>query len=142
MSKKCINISKKIYNTELKINGAISKELSFFINDNYSYFSKFEKIIVYYDNGQAQLTNILLSVFTAIFADKIEFRNITPCYKLFQVADLICTLSLLKYKIENNIPFSKSETSFFQSPKWFKKNYLKNISKKSFENIQKQFILQ
>jgi len=139
---KCININKKIYNTELKINGIISKDLSSFIKDNYSYFSNFEKIIVYYDNGQNQLTNILLSVFTAIFGDKIEFRNITPCYKLFQVADLICTLSLLKYKIENNIPFSKSETLFFQSPKWLKKNYLKNISQKSFENVQKQVALQ
>lgn len=93
---------------------------------------KFDRIIVYYDNGQKSLTKIIASVFNALFSD-VEFRKVTPVdYKLFQVADLICTLELIKDKVNNNA-MSTSEIEFFESPRAFKKNIYKNIAKKKLD---------
>lgn len=50
-------------------------------------------------------------------------------YKLFQVADLICTMELLSKKAENNF-FTRSEADFFGGVREFKRNYLKWIKKK------------
>lgn len=50
-------------------------------------------------------------------------------YKLFQVADFICTMELIKLKLENNI-FSKSEMTFFGCQRDLKQNYLKVLKKK------------
>ena len=53
-------------------------------------------------------------------------------YKLFQVADFICTMELIKLKLENNI-FSKSEMSFFGCQRDLKQNYLKVLKKKEWK---------
>ncbi len=52
-------------------------------------------------------------------------------YKLFQAADLLCTMSLIRLKLENNL-FSKSEMAFFGNIRDLKKNYLKPLSKKEW----------
>lgn len=50
-------------------------------------------------------------------------------YRLFQVADLICTLELLSIKERNHL-LTKSEEMFFGSVKELKKSYLKPLQKK------------
>lgn len=63
---------------------------------------------------------------------KYEFRRVSPAeYKLFQVADLICTLELLKEKISIQ-ELSKSEQLIFHSKRDLKKDFLKGIQKKEF----------
>ena len=52
-------------------------------------------------------------------------------YKLFQVADLICTMELTKLKIENNA-MSNSEKLFLGNIRDLKKNYLKPLEKKKW----------
>ena len=57
-------------------------------------------------------------------------RKVQPAdYKLFQVADLICTMELTKDKADKNA-FSNSEIEFFGSVRDFKKNIYKQIEKK------------
>ena len=76
-----------------------------------------------------ELTKILTSIFHSLFSN-VEFRKVKPVeYKLFQVADLICTMELLAIKAENNA-FTHSEKEFFGGIRNFKKNYLKWIKKK------------
>lgn len=60
----------------------------------------------------------------------MEFRIIHPnqC-RLFQVADLICTLELISEKMQHGIQ-SKSEMEFFRSRKEFVKSYMRHIEKK------------
>lgn len=117
----------------LDITATISKQLSAFIKENLEYFNKYDKIIIYYDNGQIQLTNILVSIFSTFFIDNCEFRNVLPRdYKLFQLADLICTLALILHKLDQNKKLSQSELLFFESANKFKKNYIKQIQRKSF----------
>ncbi|MDE6663052.1 MAG: DUF3800 domain-containing protein [Lachnospiraceae bacterium] len=119
-------------NTEqdsLMMEGKLSKIIADELKLHYDYISGFDKVIVYYDNGQMELNRILVSVFNSIFIN-VEFRKIKPVdYKLSQVADLICTMELLKDKADRN-DFSVSESEFFGTPKDFKKNIYKNIVKK------------
>ena len=104
----------------------LSRRLSNELNKNIDYFNQFDLINIYYDNGQVELTKILSSVFSALFTN-IDFRKVQPVdYKLFQVADLICTLELLSKKL-NNGTLSKSEMDFFGSKKDLNKNYIKKL---------------
>jgi hypothetical protein len=52
-------------------------------------------------------------------------------YKLFQVADFICTMELVSLKLENSL-FSKSEMTFFGNKRDLKQNYLKALKKKEW----------
>ena len=82
--------------------------------------------IHYYDNGQVELTKIITALFTMSFPN-VEIRRVKPVdYKLFQVADLVCTMELLAEKASNS-SFTKSELEFFHSIRNFKKKYLKWI---------------
>ena len=111
----------------IELHSKVSRLISDKIKDNLSFFEDFNKKIIYYDNGQVELTKIITSVFNTLFVD-VEFRKVMPIdYKLFQVADLICTLMLLK---EKGGCFTKSEIQFFKSEREFKKNYLKHIENK------------
>ena len=104
----------------------LSKAIIRAIRDNMDYFVRYDRIIVYYDSGQLELTRILNSVFNAFF-DNVEFRKALPRdYKLLQAADLICTVEMMA----NKISFSKSENDFFHSRRDFNKGILKDILKK------------
>lgn len=130
---KNITINKKQCENELKLIQMISKQLSLFVKENLDYFHKFDNIIVYYDNGQMQLTKILSSVFGSLFENNVDFRGGTPNeYKLFQTADFLCTLSLLEEKLNNKKALTNSEYKFFGSPGKLKKNYLKRVDKLKF----------
>lgn len=107
----------------------LSKEIANILRANESFWNSFQKVIIYYDNGQVELTKILTSVFNTLYTH-VEFRKVKPVdYKLFQVADLICTLELLSEKASART-FSASELEFFGNVRDFKKNYLKHIVKK------------
>ena len=84
---------------------------------------------MYYDNGQIELTRILASVFNTLL-DGVIFRKVIPSdYRLFQVADLFCTMALIKLKLENHV-LSSSELLFFGDERTLKKNYLKPLAEK------------
>ena len=128
---KTVYIEKKHINDSIEATGKLSKLLSIFIRENMSFFMKFDKVKVYYDNGQIEVTRILSSVFNVLI-DNVEFRKVLPSdYRLFQVADLVCTLRLTELKMENHI-LSKSEKFFFNDERTLKKNYLKVIDDKEF----------
>lgn len=107
----------------------LSKTIAEALRLHYEYFAQFDKIIIYYDNGQIELTKILVSVFSTLFFH-VEFRKVKPAdYHLFQVADLVCTMELLGEKAEHNF-LSRSEQEFFGSRRDYQKNYLKYLRKK------------
>lgn len=114
---------------EIQQTAKLSREITNEIQAHIEYWRSFEKIIVYYDNGQTQLTKIVTSVFNALFSN-VEMRKVRPVeYKLFQVADLICTLEMLEDKAKRN-SFSHSEIGFFDNVRAFRKNYYSKIQKK------------
>jgi len=112
--------------SKLAYTDKLTKEIANQLRVNFGFFSAFDKIIVYYDYGQIELAQILVSVYNTMFSN-VEFRKIgTNQYKLSQAADLICTVEAIAYK---NV-LTKSESEFFHSKNEFKKNIYKNIVKK------------
>lgn len=104
------------------------RDLSIFVRDNLALFQSFDHVIVYYDNGQKEMVTIINAVFNAII--ETEIRKVRPSsYYLFQVADLFCTLELVRYKMESG-GISRSEDAFFRGTRNLKKNYLKPMSRK------------
>ena len=88
---------------------------------------------VYYDCGQAPVTNLLRDVVCPRLGPAVEFvQGVKPVnYKLFQVADLICTVSLIAAKTEAGLPLTKSEDKFFGGLRRFKRNVLKPLLSKA-----------
>ncbi len=116
-------------NDEFSFLFRLSKAIHDELKRNYDYLNSFDLQIVYYDYGQAELTKIITTVFSSLFSN-VEFRKVQPAeYRLFQAADLICTMELTKDKADKN-QFSKSELEFFHSPHDFKKNLYKQLEKK------------
>lgn len=122
-------IEKKHISNPLEAIAKLSKQLSQVINSHMELFTSYDVIKIYYDNGQIEVTKILSSVF-GILLDNVEFKKVYPVdYRLFQVADLICTLTLTELKMNNHL-LSKSDIKFFGDERTLKKNYLKQICNK------------
>lgn len=137
VSYKTIVVDKKMYSQQVDMTRMITMELASFIKSHFSYFTQFDKIIIYYDNGQIQLTKILIAIFGALLENS-EFRVIAPNnYKLFQAADLICTLALIKNKLISGKNLTNSEKIFFGSAGKLRKNYLKFFEKIEFNQKTK-----
>lgn len=126
---KSIYVEKKKGLDEIELTGKLSRQLADLVRQNTNFFTEYDIVKVYYDNGQTQVTKILVSVFTTLL-NNVKFIKVIPSdYRLFQVADLICTLKLTELKLERHI-LSKSEQYFFQDDRTFRKNYLKPLDKK------------
>lgn len=125
-------IEKKHIGDGIEASGKLSKIIARFIREHYEFFLSFDSVKVYYDNGQVEVNKILAAVFSTLL-DNVEFRKVIPSdYRLFQVADLVCTLKLVELKLDNHI-LSKSEQNFFENDRTLKKNYLKPIENKRFD---------
>ncbi|MCR5756106.1 MAG: DUF3800 domain-containing protein [Acetatifactor sp.] len=127
----CFFIEKRKISDVVDATGLLSKQISQFVKNHYEEFLAFDDVKIYYDNGQVEVSKILSSVFNVLLPNPI-FRKVMPKdYKLFQVADLLCSLKLISLKMENNT-FSKSEMAFFGNLRDLKKNYLKPLQKKEW----------
>lgn len=106
-------IDKKYINKKMQLNMALARKIGQFINDNKAYFDTFDKIVIYYDNGQETLATILDTLFATNpkVEIKIEFDHIKK--RLFQVSDMLTVIDKLDYKRKNNIAFTKAEKYFF-----------------------------
>lgn len=123
---------KKEFENTFKLEGRMAREISLFIKENLAYFQSFQQVILYYDNGQHELNRILNTVLATELVD-YDVRKVLPCdYKLFQAADLICTLELLRLKAETG-SLTRSESLIFHSKRELKKDFLRGIHKKLFQ---------
>lgn len=114
---------------KVTLSGKLARAINTAMNVHQNYFSGFDKIIVYYDNGQNELSAILNAVFSIQFSN-VEFRKAEPQkYRLLQAADFICSMELLRIKRAEK-RLSKSEEKIFYKPQELKKVFLKSIDKK------------
>lgn len=122
-------VEKKHIEDDVELVLKLSKQLSAIIKSHLDYFQSFDAIKVYYDNGQAQVRRVLTSVF-GVLLENVKFKTVSPSdYRLFQVADLVCTMKLISTKIEHRL-VSKTEIQFFGSEKEFKNSYIKLLKRK------------
>ena len=124
-----VAVNRKEAPDKISLSGRLGREISYVIERNKAFFAGFDKIIVYYDNGQVELGAILNTVFSIHFSN-VEFRKAEPQkYRLLQAADFICSMELLKIK-KNENRLSKSEKQFFYKSQELKKTFFKTVDKK------------
>ena len=122
-------VNRKEAPDKISLSGRLGREISNVIEKHKAFFDSFDKIIVYYDNGQIELGAILNTVFSIHFSN-VEFRKAEPQkYRLLQVADFICSMELLRIK-KNENRLSKSEQQFFYKPQELEKTFFKAVAKK------------
>lgn len=125
---KTIIIDKKYTDDSMILKRQLSLKINQMINDNESYFKKFDRIVLYYDNGQEVLGTILEAIFYRFnnFEHKINFNHVEK--RLFQVSDMLTFIDKYDYKYNHKMDFTKSEKYFF-SDKEIRK-ILKELKKK------------
>ena len=124
-----IVIDRKEAVDKVTLSGKLAKKINAAMAVHQDFFAEFDKIIVYYDNGQNELSAILNAVFSIQFSN-VEFRKAEPQkYRLLQAADFICSMELLKIKRDEK-RLSKSEQKFFYKSQELKKTFFKSIGKK------------
>ena len=81
---------------------------------------------------EIEVTKILSSVFNALL-NNASFKKAFPSnYRLFQIADLLCTFELIRIKSENK-SLSKHELFFFGKESDLRRNYIKKIFAKEYK---------
>lgn len=105
-------------------------EINQMIKLHEDYFNKFDKIVLYYDNGQEPLGYILDSLFIRFdgFEHRIDFDHKEK--RLFQVSDMLTYIDKAIYKHKNNIKYKKAELYFFGNEELRK--IAKELNKKRF----------
>lgn len=128
----CLSVDKKFVTSSLQIASRLQKELVGFLAAHRDVLDAVDRVKVYYDCGQAPITNLLHQTFSSSLSRPVEFaQGVRPeNYKLFQLADLICTLHLIELKIVNGERMTPSEFRFFGSPRMFERNVLRKIKGK------------
>lgn len=108
-------VDRKGVTDKIDLSGKLAKAINRALSGHIEFFSDFDKVIVYYDNGQVELGTILNAVFSIQFSN-VEFRKAEPQkHRLLQAADFICSMELLRLKREEK-RLSKSEKCFFYKP--------------------------
>ena len=124
----CVKVRKSECRDADDLDARLTKAIKNEVLKSEDYWNSFDKIIIYYDNGQKALKRVLNITFNSLFSD-VEVRKVQPAdYRLFQVADLFCTLELTLAKIETGL-FSNSEDEFFHGSHEFKKEYWRKLVK-------------
>lgn len=127
---KTIIIDKKYTNDSTILRQKLSIEINKMINEHRNYFNKFDKIVMYYDNGQETLSIILETIFFQFekFEHKRDFNHKEK--RLFQVSDMLTYIDKYDYKYKNKMKFSNSEKFFFTKDEIRK--ILRELNKKRF----------
>ena len=127
---KTIIIDKRYTDNGMILKQQLSYEINKMIKEHEKYFNKFDKIVMYYDNGQEILGTILDSIFLRFddFEHRVEFDHKEK--RLFQVSDMLTYIDKFDYKYKNKLPFTKGEKYFFTNEE-IRKN-LRELNKKRF----------
>lgn len=106
-------IDKRFKNNRTQLNRELALEISKFFNSISEYMNEFEKVVVYYDNGQEALGAIIdtLLITKNNVEHRIEFDHKEK--RLFQVSDMLTFVDKIVYKHNHNMPLTKAEKYFF-----------------------------
>ena len=127
---KTIIVDKRYTDNRTVLRQRISMEINKMIKEHETYFERFDKIVMYYDNGQEVLGTILDSIFYRFdgFEHRVDFDHKEK--RLFQVSDMLTFVDKYDYKYKNKIPFTEGEKFFFSVEDI--RRVLKELNKKRF----------
>ena len=134
ISYKCFCIDKRFVTSTSSIHDMLLRDMVGFLVAHDKMLKPYARLKVYYDNGQSQITELLHEAFL-VYSAKTEFvSNVKPVnYRLFQAADLICTLELVCAKLAAGERLTVSEDRFFGGIRGFRRNILKQFKSKEIQ---------
>ena len=127
---RCFIVDKHYDNGKTSVHDKLLQEMVEFLVEHAIHLNQFDKLKVYYDNGQSQVKSLLYEAF-AMFSSKTEFvPNVQPQnYRLFQAADILCTIELVAAKLLS-CGLSTSEARFLGEKRDFTRNILRVVRRK------------
>ena len=128
----CFMIDKHFNDGDCAVHDKLLQDIIRFLVDHSDLFNSFDKLKVYYDDGQHQVSSLLKEAFS-MFSSITEFvPDVKPeSYRLFQAADLVCSIELVAAKLDAGEPMTVSERKFFGEDREFKRDILRVIRRKS-----------
>lgn len=130
-SYKCFALDKKFVSAEAAIHDFLLQHIVRFLIDNADMLNGYDRIKVYYDNGQRQIKDLLMEAFSIFSAKTLFVSDVHPeSYRLFQVADILCMLELIRHRLLAGGRLTRSEYEFFNGFQNLNKNYFKVIARK------------
>lgn len=129
-SHKSFCVNKRDFGGGTLLASRLTLNMEAFFREHLEYFSAYDLIKIYYDNGQSEVANIIKTVFSE-FTSNVEVKDdVVPVdYKMFQVADLVCSAKVMELKMEEH-RLSRSELKFFGSERDLRKNLIKPVNAK------------
>lgn len=108
-----IIVDKRYKNNKTQLNRELAIEINKFFESISDYMNEFEKVVIYYDNGQEALGAIIdtLLITKENIEHRVEFNHKEK--RLFQVSDMLTFVDKIVYKHNNNIQMTKAEKYFF-----------------------------
>lgn len=108
-----IIVDKRFKNNKTQLNMELAGKINEFFNSILDYMNEFDRVVVYYDNGQDSLGAIIdtLLLNKTNVEHRIEFNHKEK--RLFQVSDMLTFIDKIVYKHNNNMPMTKAEQYFF-----------------------------
>lgn len=106
-------VDKRYKNNKSQLNRELAIEINNFFDSISEYMNEFEKIVIYYDNGQEALGAIIdtLLINKKNIEHRIEFDHKEK--RLFQVSDMLTFIDKIVYKHQKNMQMTKAEKYFF-----------------------------
>ena len=125
-------VDRKYVSNMDQVLSSLVEQINTFIDKNSKVFSEYKIVKIYYDRGQSEISKLLRDTFCERLKNASMKNQVSPReYRLLQVADLVCTLELVDFKMRKKTQ-TKSETSFFRGYKMMNKIYLKALRRKKF----------
>lgn len=114
-----------------RLGDQMEKDLAALLNEHLAFFQQFDKIKVYYDNGQKPVSRALRAALASCLSSvAVEFKSDVRCrkYRLCQISDMFCGFALLDYKFSNNLQTNTDEM-FADNHRNLRKRFLKKIGR-------------
>ena len=114
-----------------RLGDRMEKDVKAVLNDNLEYFQQFERVKVYYDNGQKAVTRAVRNAFNECLAKSaVEFKTGVRYreYRLCQIADMFCGFAFLDFKFANGLQ-NDTDEMFADDHKNLRKRFLKKIGR-------------
>ena len=122
---------KREFSSEYMLAERIERVLTSFIRDRIEFFLGYDRIKIYYDNGQQTVKHAVhQAIHTCLASSAAIYRNAVPKdYYMAQVADYVCGIELAALRYERHAD-GATDRRFFGDRRSFTKNYLKKIRRR------------
>jgi hypothetical protein len=117
-------------NDSSRLAAAMKRDVTYALFEKLESLQIFDKIKIYYDNGQGIVTEVIHDAFEYVLAkEAIVYKDAKPAeYRLLQVVDYVCTIELTAIKFEAG-KTTATDSLFFGTRRGFKKGFLAHLRK-------------